>query len=197
MFFVTILFYPNTESLAQITPVPQIPAPTDPIPSPPAQIPSPVLPVLVPTDDKPNNIKESLWDRVAHQAANTLIEQTLVSMTNWINSGFDGGPAFVTDLRGFLLDIADATTADFIEGTALEALCSPWRLNIRVALALGQATPFEREVRCTLSDIVANMDDFINGDFSQGGWAGWFELTTRPQNNPYGLYLITASELDQ
>ena len=118
-------------------------------------------------------------------------------MTNWINSGFQGGPAFVTDLKGFLLDIADAETAYFIEGTALEALCSPWRLDIKIALAMRQATPFEREVRCTLSDIVANMDDFINGDFSQGGWAGWFELTTKPQNNPYGLYLIAASELDQ
>ncbi|MFQ5662083.1 MAG: hypothetical protein ACE5F2_02425, partial [Candidatus Paceibacteria bacterium] len=135
-------------------------------------------------------------DALAWSIANTFIEGITRSTINWINSGFQGNPMYITNLRGFLLDIADAETANFIEGTALEALCSPWKLDIKIALALPQGQ-FEREVRCTLSDIVTNMDDFINGDFSQGGWAGWFELTTKPQNNPYGLYLMTASELDQ
>lgn len=123
----------------------------------------------------------------------TTIRGITASMVNWINSGFQGGPAYVTDINGLLLDIADATTANFIEGTALEALCSPWKMNIKIALSLP-SNRFEEDVRCTLSDIVANMDDFINGDFSQGGWAGWFELTTR--NNPYNNYLASASELE-
>jgi hypothetical protein len=133
---------------------------------------------------------------IGYAIAKTALHALTGSIINWINSGFNGNPAFVTDLKGFLLDIADAETSLFIEGTALEALCSPWKLDIKIALALPTGQ-FEREVRCTLSDIVANMDDFINGDFSQGGWAGWFELTTKPQNNPYGLYLMTSSELDQ
>lgn len=137
-----------------------------------------------------------LSDRWMWATVDIAIEKVTRSTVDWINSGFQGNPAYVTDLRGFLLDLADEETSLFIEGTALEALCSPWKLDIKIALALPQGQ-FEREVACTLSDIVANMDDFINGDFSQGGWAGWFELTTKPQNNPYGLYLMTASELEQ
>lgn len=147
---------------------------------------------MVPTDDKKSNQKERTLDSIWTLMAKTTIRGITASTVNWINSGFQGGPAYVTDLRGFLLDIADATTADFIEGTALEALCSPWRINIKIALL--SSNRFEEDVRCTLSDIVANIDDFINGDFSQGGWAGWFELTTR--NNPYNNYLASASELE-
>lgn len=135
-------------------------------------------------------------DAIAWAAANIAIEAITRSAIDWINHGFEGGPVFVTDLRGFLLDLADAETSIFIERLGLADLCSPWSLDIRIALSLP-TSQFEREVACTLSDIVANMDAFINGDFSQGGWAGWFELTTKPQNNPYGLYLMTASELDQ
>ncbi|MEK7589791.1 MAG: hypothetical protein AAB475_00860 [Patescibacteria group bacterium] len=148
---------------------------------------------MVPTDDRKSNQKERTLDSIWMLMAKTTIRGITASMVNWINSGFQGGPAYVTDINGLLLDIADATTANFIEGTALEALCSPWKMNIKIALSLP-SNRFEEDVRCTLSDIVANMDDFINGDFSQGGWAGWFELTTR--NNPYNNYLASASELE-
>lgn len=140
--------------------------------------------------------KEYVADPLWVVAAKIAIDMLTTSTVNWINSGFQGGPAYVTDLKGFLLDLADAETAIFIEELGLTDLCSPWKLDIRIALSLPTGQ-FSRKVECTLSDIVANMDDFINGDFSQGGWAGWFELTTKPQNNPYGLYLMTASELDQ
>jgi len=140
--------------------------------------------------------KEYVKDPIAYAIAKTAIHGITNSIVNWINSGFQGNPAFITDLRGFLLDLADAQTANFIEGTALELLCSPWRTNIKIALSLPSAG-FREDVRCTLSDIVANMDDFINGDFSQGGWAGWIELTTVPQNNPYGAYLMASAELDR
>jgi len=148
---------------------------------------------MVPVDDKKNNQKERTLDSIWMLMAKTTIRQITTSTVNWINNGFQGGPAYVTDVRGFLLDLADAQTANFIEGTALELLCSPWRMDIKIALSLPSAG-FREDVRCTLSDIVANIDDFINGDFSQGGWAGWIELTT--QNNPYRDYLTSASELN-
>ena len=140
--------------------------------------------------------KEFVGDPLATKVAKTFINAFTGSLVNWINSGFEGNPAFVTDFSGFLLDVADQETGHFIEMLGLTDLCSPWSLDIRIALALPTGQ-FQREFACTLSDIVANMEDFVNGDFSQGGWAGWFELTTRPQNNPYGLYLMTSSALDR
>ena len=139
--------------------------------------------------------KERILDSsLGYTVSRGFINVMTESIVNWINRGFDGNPAFVDDFGGFLREVADRQTAYFIEGTSLELLCSPWRANIRVALSVP--TGFREEVACTLSDIVANMDDFVKGDFSQGGWGGWFQLTTRPNNNPYSLYISSASELD-
>jgi len=138
--------------------------------------------------------KEYVLDPVAFFVAKAAINVITESTVNWINGGFDGNPAFVDDFGGFLREVADRSTAQFIEGTALELLCSPWRANIRVALSIPSG--FRQEVACTLSDIVANIDNFVNGDFRQGGWGGWFQLTTRPNNNPYSLYISSASQLD-
>lgn len=148
------------------------------------------VPVHQPAYNEKEEIKDSIWTLMAKRA----IRQITTSIVDWINSGFDGNPAFITDLGGFLTELADRETALFIEGTPLELLCSPWKLQIQIALSAP--TRYRERIACTLSDIVANMDDFINGDFAQGGWAGWFELTTRPNNNPYGIYLSAASELD-
>ncbi|MBT3730257.1 hypothetical protein HON59_02850 [bacterium] len=148
----------------------------------------------VPTNDVKGNFKEFTLDSIFLNTAKVSINVLTESIVNWINRGFDGNPAFVDDFGGFLREVADRETAQFIEGTALELLCSPWRANIKVALSLP--TGYREEVACTLSDIVANMDNFVKGDFRQGGWGGWFQLTTRPNNNPYSLYISSASELD-
>ena len=136
----------------------------------------------VPTNDVKGNFKEFTLDSIFLNTAKVSINVLTESIVNWINRGFDGNPAFVDDFGGFLREVADRETAQFIEGTALELLCSPWRANIKVALSLP--TGYREEVACTLSDIVANMDNFVKGDFRQGGWGGWFQLTTRPNNNP-------------
>ena len=133
-------------------------------------------------------------DKFAWKAANLAIWYVTRSTVNWINSGFEGGPAYVTDFGGFLKDIADDEIGSFIEGSALAFLCDP--LDIKFSLMLKYAVPFEKEVECTLSDVIDNIDDFINGDFGRGGWDGWMELTTKPKNNRYGAYLSSAAELE-
>jgi hypothetical protein len=39
---------------------------------------------------------------------------------------------------------------------------------------------------------VSNVNSFLNGNFSAGGWPGLITLTTQPVNNPYGAY-VSAS----
>ena len=139
-------------------------------------------------------IKEFILDAIVWGIVNRLIEEMSYSIINWINSGFQGNPAFVTDFDRFLADIADERIGVFIEGSSLAFLCKP--LDIKFSLALKTAMPFEKEVECTLSDIVGNINDFIDGDFGKGGWDGWMELTMRPKNNRYGAYLSSAAELE-
>lgn len=138
--------------------------------------------------------KEGVLDPIAWGVANLMIHEMSRSIIQWINSGFEGNPAFVTDFGGFLRDVADDEIGRFIEGSALAFLCDP--LDIKFSLALRYSVSFEKEVECTLSDVVDNIDAFIAGDFGRGGWDGWIELTTRPNNNRYGAYLASAAELD-
>ena len=70
------------------------------------------------------NIKEFTLDGIVAGLLKTALKSITRSILNWINSGFKGSPAFVTDLDGFLLDLADQTAGDFIYGTKLGFLLS-------------------------------------------------------------------------
>ena len=140
-------------------------------------------------------IKEFTLDGIAFGIAKTLLKGVTNSLLNWINSGFQGSPAFVTDLDGFLLDVADQAAGEFIYGTELGVLCSPFALDIRLALDIEYQQSQFYEPVCTISGIVDNIENFSAGTFSAGGWPGWFELTQNPNNNPTGAYLAASAEL--
>lgn len=118
------------------------------------------------------------------------------SIVDWVNSGFNGSPSFITDLGGTLLDAADQAVGQLIEGSELGWLCSDFSFQIRIALALKYSKPFKREVACTLSKIGDNANNFIENN-GGAGWDNWLQITTQPNNNVYGAYLIADSELAQ
>lgn len=125
-----------------------------------------------------------------------LIRSVGSSIVDWVNNGFEGSPSFVTDFGGTLLDAADQAVGQLIEGSELGWLCSDFSFQIRIALALKYSKPFKREVRCTLSKIGDNASNFINNN-GGAGWDNWLQVTTQPNNNVYGAYLIADSELAQ
>jgi len=160
---------------------------------------------VVPSLDKANLVqntyrtkKELVLDAIVNIAMKAFIRQLTGSILNWINSGFNGNPSFVSNPSSFLLGVADRTIGEFVEGTELGFLCDPFRLDIRLALGL-QYRPFRDQVTCTLTEIIANtrgsIEDFTNGNFIAGGWQGWLSLTTQPTNNPYGAFLYADNEL--
>ncbi|MDP3763912.1 MAG: hypothetical protein Q8Q92_04745 [bacterium] len=133
------------------------------------------------------------WDGLAIIITKKFIERMVDSTVNWINSGFEGNPAYVTDPKQYFTDIADGVAGEFISGSDLGFLCSPFQTQIRLALQKQyvQLNPFQ----CTLTQAVGNIDAFYN-DFSQGGWDGWFAMTQNNANNPYGSYIDAKVELD-
>lgn len=139
-------------------------------------------------------LKEWTLDGVAFALINIVLKEMIRSTTRWVASGFQGSPAFVTDLEGFMLNIADKIAGNFIYGTPLRALCSPFKLNIQLALDLGYEKTRGYEAQCRLSQVVGNMDQFLNGDFSQGGWDGWFEVALG-ESNPYKTKLEAESAM--
>jgi len=134
------------------------------------------------------------WDLVAITIAKLALEQILHATTDWINNGFEGNPAYVTDPLQFFTKIADNIAGEFIAGSELNFLCSPFQAKIRLALARRHTQ--RRQFQCTLTNVVANIEDFYN-DFSQGGWDAWFIMTQNDVNNPYGAFLETQIELDE
>lgn len=143
------------------------------------------------------NIKELTLDGIAYGITRTIIQSMVRSIVNWINSGFQGSPAFMTDLRGYLGDIADQVVGDFIYGSELSFLCSPFELDVRIALATSYNNQQRQDYQpqCTLDDVSNNIDNFLQGSFQDGGWASWFELTQGETNDPNKAYFEAQLEM--
>lgn len=133
---------------------------------------------------------------LAQQMLVVLVRNIGASVVEWVNSGFEGKPLFVTDFEGLLTDTADGVIGSFIEGSELGWLCNDFSAQIRLSLALKYSEPTRKKFTCTLSDIAGNAENFLenNGGI---GWNNWLELTTQPQNNVYGAYFTAKSELAQ
>ena len=139
-------------------------------------------------------------DLIAITLAKAALESILNSTIEWVNSGFEGNPSFVTDPEQFFTNIADGIAGEFIEGSDLDFLCSPFQTQVRLSLQRSYTSgqrigESDYQFQCTLSDVVDNIDAFYN-DFSQGGWDGWFTMTQNSANSPYESYINAQIELD-
>jgi len=170
--------------------------------------------------------KEFVLDGLGTMFVKQIIRQITNSVVNWINSGFEGSPSFLQNPGGFFLDVADQLTGEFLAGAVicdeekmpdgsvvktncrgggpLTALCSPFSLDIKIALAFKYRPRAQTRYSCTLGKIIENsrnavenssINGFTAGDFKQGGWPAFVSLSTEPQNNVYGAYLSAESEL--
>ncbi|MES2953271.1 MAG: hypothetical protein V4674_01800 [Patescibacteria group bacterium] len=155
----------------------------------------------VPVNDIQTNLsrQESKFkftlDGLAWVATNRIIAQMTKSVVSWINSGFEGSPAFVTNPKQFFLDVADQVSGAYIQRLGLSnALCSPFRAQILLSITEYARNPIPR-YQCTLSAAAQNFNNFLT-DFNNGGWSTWIELSRR-ENNPYAQLVDAAAELDR
>lgn len=130
---------------------------------------------------------KDVLDCIARGIAKAAVQQITVSVVNWINNGFEGSPAFVTHPDRFFSNIANQTAGNYIQSSALSFLCSPFQLQIRIAIAQSYANG-NRANSCSLTKVIGNVQSFMNGNFYSGGWPGFLAFTTVPTNNPYGAY---------
>lgn len=138
--------------------------------------------------------KEFGLDGIAFLIAKLIIQRITASTVNWINSGFKGNPAFVTNPEAYFGDIADKVAGQAIfNNPNLNFLCGPISAKIRIALQSNYIGDNNR-YRCTLTQIGQNMDNFM-ADFNNGGWDNFFEVTQRQQNNPIGAYMMAENEM--
>ncbi len=144
-----------------------------------------------------NSAKEYVLDPIAWMLAKTIMQRISASTVNWINSGFQGSPAFVTNPEAYFSNIGDQVAGQFIfSNPNLNFLCGTMGAKIKVALARGYLNQNNANYQCTLTGVGQNFDDFM-GDFQNGGWDNFFELTQRQQNNPIGAYLQAENQMNQ
>ncbi len=149
------------------------------------------------------HLKESVLDGLTWLLGEEMLADMTADIVDWANSGFDGSPAFIENLDDFLLEHADRRIGEFINnlGGIGSFVCDPFRPNVQLSVALHW--DYEREYstpECTVTEIFDTMDDFedfIAGDFRRGGWEGWFEVTSNPQNTPYGSVLTAQRQAMQ
>lgn len=132
-------------------------------------------------------------DCIMRTIAKAVLQQITSSIVNWINSGFNGKPSFVTNYKQFFNNVGDQAAGEFIRGTGLSFLCSPFRAQIRIAVAQSYAR--RNSPSCTLTGIIKNINGFMNGNFSQGGWGGLLQFTSIPTNNPFGALMYAEAGL--
>ena len=129
--------------------------------------------------------KEYVLDPLAYIAAQTLIRTMTNQMLGWIQGKDNSG--FVENLEDELFKAADAEGGALLNSLLPINMCG----NIGAFLQLSLRAPvsLRQRLECTLTDIVENVENFYN-DFEQGGWPAFIGINLRPQNNPYGAYLI-------
>lgn len=139
---------------------------------------------------KQNNTKfKSIEECLVKTIARAAIDQITRSVVNWINSGFNGQPSFVTNFNQYFANVADQAAGEFIKGSALSFLCSPFASKIKIAIAQSYANRNNGSgATCSLTKVTNNINSFLKGNWGAGGWGGMLQLTGMPTNNPYGAY---------
>jgi len=142
--------------------------------------------------------KECLLDGINNSARETLISFIIKGIVRWSNEGFDGNPAYVTNLPLYLLeDVADPVTENFLLGPSTEAIAEPYRRDIRVALAKSYANKTrqpQNALGCSLPP--QQLTAFLDGDFyGGGGWDSFFTLSSNSSCNPLFAYYNAENQL--
>lgn len=142
------------------------------------------------------DVKEQALDKIFVMIAKQIIAHMTQSIVNWINSGFEGGPAFVTDPEGFFTDVADQVTGQFIDRLGLGFLCGSFDVTLQAALRLhvnygGGPESALKRYRCTASAVA---DNISSGNIVSLN--AFFDVAVTTSNNPYGAYRALENDLE-
>ncbi|HWH06921.1 MAG TPA: hypothetical protein VNU47_00100 [Candidatus Paceibacterota bacterium] len=156
---------------------------------------------FVETAEQTEDITMRILEAIALAVARAAIQSMTHSIVTWINSGFDGSPAFVTDLNISMRNLADGVARDFFANLELEGMnVSPFLE--RVVTGVGAAyylnsseERLQRRLRYTLRQYAPNDRAFLDGDFEEGGFNAWFSVWLHQANNPIGAHYIAGTEL--
>jgi len=139
-------------------------------------------------------IKEYIGDGLAYAVAQAIIHQMVADTVSWINSGFDGNPAYLTNFNSFLTNTEDRVMSSYINdpNSPLRFVCDSFRLDIKKALSQNFT---KYKPSCTVEGVGKNVKNLIDGLNNKWDWNTWDKLTLNQNNNAYGAYFNASSDL--
>lgn len=146
-------------------------------------------------------LTKDILTRAALAAGRTAIQSMTRSIVTWINSGFEGSPAFERNLNVNLRRLADGVAVEFVsELVNSTTINSPWLERIAGTVAQGYLLYTSRDrlaarLEYTLDRYTSNPNAWLRGDFSQGGFNAWMAMTWRCGNDPQCAEFAAQEEL--
>lgn len=132
--------------------------------------------------------KEDWFDLLVQAVLKGILSTLISSMTNWVNSGFNGSPVFVNDLKVYLEDVKNVVAVGFLSQLLGADACTFFGdLRVLFATRPGIVQGFTSQARCTIDDIGIDAQRFFD-DFQEGGWFA-YEQTVTGNNNPFALFV--------
>lgn len=150
-------------------------------------------------------------DSIGYCIINAVIAYITQATIDWINSGFDGNPAFVDNPEKFFGDLANVEAAGFLQQVVGQTtglnICQPFRLNIVTGLAAGTGNAYARQSSCTLdtiaqaagaSGVTFDYNEYTSGNSrNAGNLDAWWKITQNDQNNVIGANFQARKEFDR
>lgn len=143
-------------------------------------------------------IKEYIGDGLAYAVAQAIIHQMVADTVSWINSGFDGNPAYLTNFDSFLTNTEDRVMSSYINNpnSPLRFVCNSFRSDVKKVLVQNFAQNNTYKPSCTVESVGKNAKSLIDGLDNKWDWNTWDKLTLSQNNNAYGSYFIASRDLN-
>ena len=149
------------------------------------------------------------WDTLAWAAAKIALGLMSQLIIEWVRTGnasfsdvfYGGAQAWIKNFEVYLKDAADHAAGIFLEELlgpeVMDLVCSPFKILLAdfFRLRIGVKLPPYPHARCTLSQIVANIQDF-HVDFYKGGTDAYINMWLDPSNNPLGSIFTEQQRYD-
>jgi hypothetical protein len=159
------------------------------------------------------------WDAMAYCIVNTMIIYIADSTIQWVNTGFEGNPAFLNNPDQFFEDLANQEKTAFLQGLAYginSSVCGVYKSSV-VSAVLSRYGKNQQMYgqqgyqtggygggysggpvnSCPFDQDPGRLNAFLTGSFSQGGgWDTWFEITQNPMSNPYDTYFNAVDNMN-
>ena len=146
-------------------------------------------------------IKEYALDPLAYTVSKVALHTITRSVVNWINSGFDGSPAFVQDLQGEFLRIGDTVAQsyidDFTHSAGLDNLPGRDEIGQAVLSSYFRSTSkdgFVLDNPYNLDKLAKDPQAFLNnGDYAKGGLDAYMSVVLNQGENPLATYFAVKN----